>query len=76
MAISGVSNMLFPQQQPSVGDVPQGLSETDARVNYSFNGIQNVSRSGICIPLIFGEVFTGSIVVSSGTDSAPVYFGG
>ena len=66
----------LPQQQPSVGDVPQGLSETDARVNYSFNGIQNVSRSGICIPLIFGEVFTGSIVVSSGTDTAPVYFGG
>ena len=76
MAVSGVTNMLFPQQQPTVGDVPQGLSETDARVNYSFNGIQNVSRAGVCIPLIYGEVFTGSIVVSSGTDTAPVSFGG
>ena len=76
MAVSGVTNMLFPQQQPTVGDVPQGLSETDTRVNYSFSGIQNVSRSGVCIPLIYGEVFTGSIVVSSGTDTAPVYFGG
>ena len=76
MAVQGVTNMLFPQQQPTVGDVPSGLSETDARVNYSFNGIQNVSRSGVCIPLIYGEVFTGSIVVSSGTDTAPVYFGG
>ena len=76
MAVSGVTNMLFPQQQPTVGDVPNGLSETDSRVNYSFNGIQNVSRSGVCIPLIYGEVFTGSIVVSSGTDTAPVYFGG
>jgi predicted phage tail protein len=73
MAISGVTNMLFPQQQPNVGDVNTGLSETDARVNYSFSGIQNVSRSGVCIPLIYGEVFTGSIVVSSGTDTAPVY---
>ena len=73
MAISGVTNMLFPQQQPTVGDVPQGLSETDTRVNYSFSGIQNVSRSGVCIPLIYGEVFTGSIVVSSGTDTAPVF---
>ena len=73
MAVQGVTNALFPQQQPTVGDVPSGLSETDARVNYSFSGIQNVSRSGICIPLIFGEVFTGSIVVSSGTDTAPVY---
>ena len=76
MAISGVTNMLFPQQQPNVGDTTSGLSETDARVNYSFNGIQNVSRSGVCIPLIYGEVFTGSIVVSSGTDTAPVFFGG
>ena len=76
MAVSGVTNMLFPQQQPTVGDVPSGLSETDSRVNYSFNGIQNVSRSGVCIPLVFGEVYTGSIVVSSGTDTAPVYFGG
>ena len=73
MAVSGVTNMLFPQQQPTVGDVPNGLSETDTRVNYSFSGIQNVSRSGVCIPLIYGEVFTGSIVVSSGTDTAPVF---
>jgi len=76
MAISGVTNMLFPQQQPNVGDLNSGLSESDARINYSFNGIQNVSRSGVCIPLIYGEVYTGSIVVSSGTDTAPVYFGG
>tara|TARA_R100000773_G_scaffold12135_1_gene11191 strand:- start:114 stop:1082 length:969 start_codon:yes stop_codon:yes gene_type:complete len=73
MAISGVTNMLFPQQQPNVGDLSNGLSETDSRVNYSFSGIQNVSRSGVCIPLIYGEVFTGSIVVSSGTDTAPVF---
>ena len=76
MAISGVTNMLFPQQQPQVGDLTSGLSETDSRVNFSFSGIQNVSRAGVCIPLIYGEVFTGSIVVSSGTDTAPVYFGG
>ena len=73
MAISGVTNMLFPQQQPQIGDIGSGLSETDARVNYSFSGIQNVSRSGVCMPLIFGEVFCGSIVVSSGTDTAPVF---
>tara|TARA_A100001515_G_scaffold125164_1_gene109823 strand:- start:5237 stop:6205 length:969 start_codon:yes stop_codon:yes gene_type:complete len=73
MAISGVTNMLFPPQQPNIGDTTAALSETDSRVNYSFSGIQNVSRSGVCIPLIYGEVFTGSIVVSSGTDTAPVF---
>ena len=71
MAISGVTNLLFPQQTPQISF--SGLSETDTRVNYSFNGIQNVSRSGVCIPLIYGEVFCGSIVVSSGTDTAPVF---
>ena len=71
MAIQGVTNMLFPQQQPDIGDI--GIGETDTRMNYSFSGIQNVSRSGVCIPLIYGEVFTGSIVVSSGTDTAPVF---
>ena len=73
MAVSGVTNMLFPPQQPSIGDTTAGLSETDSRVNFSFSGIQNVSRSGVCIPLIYGEVFTGSIVGSSGTDTAPVF---
>ena len=72
MAITGVTNMLFPVQQPQIGDI-SGLSETDTRVNYSFSGIQNVSRSGVCMPLIYGEVFCGSIVVSSGTDTAPVF---
>ena len=71
MAIEGVTNMLSSQQQPQVGN--SALSETDARVNYSFSGIQNVSRSGVCMPLIYGEVFCGSIVVSSGTDTAPVF---
>ena len=73
MTVQGVTNMLFPPQQPQVGDVSSALSETDSRVNFSFSGIQNVSRSGVCIPLIYGEVFTGSIVVSSGTDTAPVF---
>ena len=74
MTVQCVTNMLFPPQQPQVGDVSGGaLSETDSRVNFSFSGIQNVSRSGVCIPLIYGEVFTGSIVVSSGTDTAPVF---
>ncbi len=71
MGIQGVTNLLFPQQTPQISF--SGLSETDTRVNYSFNGIQNVSRSGVCIPLIYGEVFCGSIVVSSGTDTAPVF---
>ena len=72
MGISGVTNMLFPQQQPDFG-ASQGVSDMDSRENYSFSGIQNVSRSGVAVPLIYGEVFTGSIVVSSGTDTAPVF---
>ena len=73
MIVEGATNLLLPQQVPEIGSLDSGLSETDARVNYSFSGIQNVSRAGVCIPLVYGEVFTGSVVVSSGIDTAPVF---
>jgi len=37
--------------------------------SYNFSGISNVSRAGIAIPCIFGEVFVGSINVSNGVDT-------
>lgn len=38
----------------------------DARKSYSFNNVQNVSRQGIAIPVVYGEATVGSIVVSAG----------
>ena len=51
----------------SVGDTDPGI-----RGSYNFSGIQNVSSSGVPVPIIYGLVFSGSIIISSGTDSTQV----
>ena len=38
----------------------------DARKSYSFSNIQNVSRQGLAIPVVYGETVVGSIVASAG----------
>jgi predicted phage tail protein len=69
IALSGVSQMLTP-----VPDMPtfSGESGLDPQSNYSFSGVQNVSRSGVPVNLIFGEIFSGSVIVSAGIDTVQV----
>jgi predicted phage tail protein len=42
--------------------------DNDPRKNYSFSGIQNTSRAGVPVPVIFGEVIVGSVVISAAID--------
>jgi len=69
LALGGVSQMLTPTP-----DIPtfSGESGLDPQSNYSFSGVQNVSRSGVPVNLIFGEIFTGSVIVSAGIDTVQV----
>ena len=66
-----VSDLLSPGQPASnissVGDTDPGI-----RGSYIFTGIQNVSTSGIPIPILYGHVFSGSILISSGVDNAQI----
>ncbi len=41
----------------------------DARKSYSFSNVQNVSRQGIAIPVIYGETVVGSVVASAGVSA-------
>lgn len=68
LALSGVSQMLSPTTQLSTGTD----SDFDPRKSYSFSGIQNVARQGVPVPIIYGEVLVGSIVVSAGIDVTTV----
>jgi len=70
MVIGGVVEMIAPQ--PSLGT--PSISDIDPRIrgSYSFNGIQNVNSSGVPIPIIYGLVFSGSILISSGVDTAQI----
>lgn len=59
LVISGVSQMLTP--------VPRtGGDESDPSKSYNFSGIQNVSRQGVPVPICYGEVLVGSVVISAG----------
>lgn len=61
LVLGGVAQLLSPI--PSTGK-----EEKDPKnQSYSFSGIQNTSRAGLPIPIIYGEVVVGSLVISSGT---------
>jgi len=71
MVIGGVTDLLAPQNPiPNVSSV----SDIDPAIrgSYSFSGIQNVSSSGVPVPILYGLVYSGSIIISSGVDTAQV----
>ena len=65
--LSGVSSMLFP-----LPEVPNYKSDDDPSISFQFNSVQNVSRAGTPIPIIYGEIFTGSVVISAALDTNQV----
>ena len=67
LALGGVSQMLTPT--PDLPAFSGNDSALDPQSNYSFSGVQNVSRSGVPVNLIFGEIFAGSNIVSAGIDT-------
>ncbi len=67
LVLSGVSEMLFPL--PKLDDFN---SEEDPRLSFSFNGIQQTNRAGTPVPIVYGEIFTGSVVISASVDTEQV----
>lgn len=65
LALSGVAQLMTPT--PRLGETnSRGVDqESDPRRSYSFSGVQNVTRQGVPVPVIYGEVFTGSVVVTA-----------
>jgi len=67
-ALSGASQLLFPPPAPpNIASINNPSNQ-----NFAFSGIQQVSRVGTALPLAFGQVFCGSIVVSAGVDTVQV----
>jgi predicted phage tail protein len=68
LIFGGVSQLLSPT--PKVG---QGADkQDDPRKSYSFSGIQNTSRQGVPVPIVYGETLVGSVVISAGIDTVQV----
>ena len=47
-------------------------NETDPRLSYKFSGTQNTSRAGTPVPIVYGEIITGSVVISGAVDTQQV----
>ena len=67
LTLMGVSEMLFPLPK-----APSFESEEDPRLSFSFGGTQQTGRAGTPVPLVYGEIFTGSVVISGGIDTEQV----
>jgi len=61
LALSGVAQMITPTEELG------GASDDPA--SFTFSGIQNTIRAGVAIPVVYGEIFTGSLVISGGIDT-------
>ena len=65
LVLGGVAQMLTPTPETPEMD-------SDPRANFSFSGVQNVGRSGVVVPVIYGEVVTGSITISAGLNTEEI----
>jgi predicted phage tail protein len=68
LVVGGVAQLLTPTPK-----VAQGAdNQDDPRKSYSFSGIQNTSRAGTPVPIVYGETVVGSVVISAGIDTVQV----
>jgi predicted phage tail protein len=66
LVLGGIAQLLTPTPKINTAD------EGDPRKSFSFSGIQNVSRAGVPVPVVYGETLVGSVVVSAGIDIVQV----
>jgi len=68
LLLTGVAQLLTPTPKLTQG----ADSESDPRKSYSFSGVQNTSRAGVPVPVVYGETLVGSVVISAGIDIVQV----
>ena len=64
LVLQGVNDMLFSSEEPT--------DEEDPRISFNFSGVQNTSRAGTSHPIVYGEIITGSVLISAGIDTNQV----
>ncbi len=65
LVLSGVAGLLTPT--PGIPD-----SQDDPNNSFDFSGIQQTNRAGTAVPVCYGEVLTGSVVISAEIDVTQV----
>jgi predicted phage tail protein len=68
LVLGGVAQLLTPTPR-----IPTGPdTQNDPRKSYSFSGVQNTSRQGVPVPIVYGETIVGSVTISAGIDTVQV----
>ena len=65
LVLGGVAQMLTPVPKTS-------FDESNPSKSYNFSGVQNVSRQGVAVPICYGEVLVGSVVISAGINAEDI----
>lgn len=65
LLLSGIAQLLTPTPKTD-------KDEGDPKKSFSFSGIQNTTRAGVSVPVVYGEMLVGGIVVSAGADIVQV----
>lgn len=71
LVLGGVAGLLTPT--PKINQPGTAQDNNDPRKSYSFSGIQNTSRQGTPVPIVYGETLVGSVTISAGIDTVEVY---
>jgi predicted phage tail protein len=66
LVLGGVAQLLTPVPKVNTKD------EQDPRKSFSFSGVQNTSRQGTPVPIVYGETIVGSVVIAAGIDTVQV----
>lgn len=69
MVFGGVASLLTPN---ATGIATQIGRDSRRLQSFNFSGIQNTSIQGTPIPLVYGRMFTGSVVISAGISVASI----
>jgi predicted phage tail protein len=74
LVLGGVATLLtpVPTVQSPLGTTTTAETAKDPRKSYSFSGVQQTSRQGIPVPVVYGETLVGSVVISAGVDTVQV----
>lgn len=70
LALTGVAQLLTPT--PVINQPGTAKDNNDPRKSYSFSGVQQTSRQGVPVPIVYGETLVGSVVISAGIDTVQV----
>jgi len=68
--LGGVASLLTPKPKMNKP------KDVDRNESFLFNGPANTAQQGVAVPVIYGEVFAGSVVISAGLDIEQILVGG